>query len=267
MSFAVSFPLFVPADRPDRLEKAAALGPDAVLADLEDAVGRDRKPAARDALVEWLTGQQGDVPVCVRINGEADPAHEADLDLCGKAGVSAVMLPKADSAAALVRVKARTGLPVIALIETARGLARVEEIAEEATQLAFGSIDFAADLGLLHTPLALHHARSRIVLASRLAGIAAPLDGVTTAVRDADQLRRDCAHSVEMGFGGKLLIHPDQLAPARAAFAPDAAAIDWAKRVLAAEGAGAVLVEGEMVDAPVIARARQVLQRAGRTTA
>jgi citrate lyase subunit beta/citryl-CoA lyase len=115
-----------------------------------------------------------------------------------------------------------------------------------------------------HTAIALYHARSRIVLASRLAGIAAPLDGVTTAVRDEDQLRRDCAHAVELGFGGKLLIHPDQIAPARAVFAPDPSTVDWALRVLAAEGAGAVLVDGEMVDPPVLARARQVLRRAGR---
>lgn len=174
------------------------------------------------------------------------------------------MLPKTEAAGAVARVKARTGLPVIALIETARGLARVEEIATEAAQLAFGSIDYAADLGMQHTATALYHARSQIVLASRLAGIAAPLDGVTTAVRDEDQLRRDCAHAVELGFGGKLLIHPDQIAPARAAFAPDAATVDWALRVLAAEGAGAVLVDGDMVDAPVLARARQVLRRAGR---
>jgi citrate lyase subunit beta/citryl-CoA lyase len=267
MTLSLSFPLFVPSDRPERLAKAAASGADAVLADLEDAVARDRKQAARESLAAWLYTNQTEVPVCLRINAETDAAHEADLDLCASLDLAAIVLPKAESAAAIARAAGRTGLPVIALIETARGLAQVEEIATEAAQLAFGSIDFAADLGMQHTPLALHHARSRIVLASRLAGIVAPLDGVTTAVRDAELLRRDCAHSVEMGFGGKLLIHPDQVSPARAAFAPDAATIDWAERVLATEGAGAVLVEGEMVDAPVVARARQVLRRVGHAKA
>lgn len=264
---SLSFPLFVPSDRPERLAKAAATGADAVLADLEDAVARDRKEAARKSLAAWMSARQTDIPVCLRINAETDAAHEADLDLCTSLDFAAIMLPKAESAKTVTRVSARTGLPVIALIETARGLARVEEIASASTQLAFGSIDYAADLGVQHTPLALHHARSRIVLASRLAGIAAPLDGVTTAIRDEGQLIHDCAHAVEMGFGGKLLIHPDQLAPARAAFAPDAASVDWAKRVLSAQGEGAVLVDGEMVDAPVLARARQVLRRAGRATA
>jgi citrate lyase subunit beta/citryl-CoA lyase len=267
MTLSLSFPLFVPADRPERLAKAAASGADAVLADLEDAVARDRKQAARDSLAAWLSAHQTGVPICFRINAETDAAHEADLELCTALDLAAIMLPKAESAAAVARVAGRTGLPVIALIETARGLAQVEEIATEAAQLAFGSIDFAADLGMQHTPLALHHARSRIVLASRLAGIVAPLDGVTTAVSDVDQLRRDCAHAVEMGFGGKLLIHPDQVAPARAAFAPDATAVDWAERVLATEGAGAVLLDGEMVDAPVLVRARHVLRRAGRAKA
>jgi len=264
MSITISFPLFVPADRPDRLARAANSSADAVLADLEDAVAHDRKSAAREALSVWLSGSPTQSTVCIRINAEGDAAHAADLELCRRQGIAAIMLPKAEAAGAVARVKARTGLPVIALIETARGLAQVEEIATEAAQLAFGSIDFAADLEMQHTALALYHARSRIVLASRLAGIAAPLDGVTTAVRDEDQLRRDCTHAVELGFGGKLLIHPDQIAPARAAFAPDPSTVDWALRVLAAEGAGAVLVDGEMVDPPVLARARQVLRRAGR---
>lgn len=259
MKLALSFPLFVPAGRPDRLAKAMASGADAVLADLEDAVARDSKAAAREALAGALPGLEGRLPVCLRINGEGDGDHAADIDLACRLPLAAVMLPKAESAASVRRVREQTGLPIIALIESARGLARAEEIAEEALQLAFGSIDFAADLGLRHTQTALLQARFGIVLASRLAGIAAPLDGVTTAVRDMDRLQRDCAHAVEIGFGGKLLIHPDQVAPARAGFAPDPALVDWARRVLAAEGAGAILVDGEMVDAPVLIRARQVL--------
>ena len=263
MGQAISFPLFVPADRPDRVVKAAASGADAVLADLEDAVARDRKAEARAALLAVVSDLAPATTLCLRINAEGDPEHVADLDLACRLPLTALVLPKAESASAVARLRERTGLPVIALVETAKGLDRVEEIASESRQLAFGSIDFAADLGTAHSPMALLHARSRIVLAARLAGIAAPLDGVTTAVNDAEQLRRDCAHAVEMGFGGKLLIHPGQVAPARAAFAPDAATVDWARRVLEAEGGGAVLVRGEMVDAPVLMRARRVLARLG----
>ncbi|MCU0905940.1 MAG: CoA ester lyase [Rhodobacteraceae bacterium] len=262
MALTLSFPLFVPADRPDRLTRAATSGADAVLADLEDAVAPDRRCGARKAFADWMSSRPGGLPVCVRINGEADAAHGADLDLVCRLDLAAIVLPKTESAAAVARVGARTSLPVIALIETARGLAAVEDIARAADLLAFGSIDYAADLGIGHTPMALHHARSRIVLAARLAGRGPPLDGVTAAVRDADRLRHDCDHAVEMGFGGKLLIHPDQVAPARAAFTPDAATLDWARRVAGAAGAGAVLVDGQMVDAPVVARARQVLARA-----
>ncbi|MBH1974675.1 MAG: CoA ester lyase, partial [Rhodobacteraceae bacterium] len=114
-----------------------------------------------------------------------------------------------------------------------------------------------------HSRHALLSARSRLVLASRLAGIAAPIDGVTTSLRDATLIAEDCAHAVDMGFGGKLLIHPAQIGPARLGFAPSHEQITWAQRVLEADQtASAVQVDGAMVDAPVLARSRQILARA-----
>lgn len=255
------FPLFVPADQPERFAKAAAGKPDAVLIDLEDAVARPFKAGARVSLISTLNADPLGLPILLRINAEDDAEHDADVEAAADLRLAGILLPKAERVETIKRVAAKTGKPIIALVETARGLANVEAIAENVVQIGFGSIDFAADLGMQHSQAALHHARARIVLASRLAKIAAPLDGVTTAVHDKGMFARDCAHSLEMGFGGKLLIHPNQIALARRAFAPSEADVTWARRVLSAAGAGAALVDGAMVDAPVFARARQVLAR------
>ena len=156
------------------------------------------------------------------------------------------------------------GKPVIALVESARGLADARALAalDGVALLAFGSIDFCADIGCAHTRDALCAARSEIVLASRLAAIAAPLDGVTTAIDDAVAVEDDARHARELGFAGKLLIHPRQITPALAGLMPDAAEIAWARRVVAA-AEGASRVDGAMVDAPVRLRAEAILSRAG----
>ena len=136
-------------------------------------------------------------------------------------------------------------------------------IAGAGARLAFGSIDFAADIGCAHVREALLSARSELVLASRLAGRAAPLDGVTTSINDPDLVRGDAAHAAMLGFGGKLLIHPAQVEPARAGFRPTPDELAWAERVLAAGRDGrATTVDGAMVDAPVRLRAEQVRRRA-----
>ncbi|MFN4171162.1 MAG: HpcH/HpaI aldolase/citrate lyase family protein [Pseudorhodobacter sp.] len=259
----ITLPLFVPGDRPDRFAKAAAAGPDAVIVDLEDAVPAPAKEAARAGIGAALAQAAITLPVLLRINAADSAWHAADLRAARDLPLAAIVLPKAETAADLVRVADATGRPVIALVETARGLAGVEALAPAAARIAFGSIDYAADLAIGHTRQSLLQARSRLTLASRLAGLPAPLDGVTTAIHDADTIVSDCAHAVEMGFGGKLLIHPAQIAPARQGFAPSQAEIDWAGRVLAAVAGGdaALAVDGAMVDAPVIARARQILAR------
>jgi citrate lyase subunit beta / citryl-CoA lyase len=170
-------------------------------------------------------------------------------------------VPKAESTAIVSGLAAVTGHPVLALIESVRGLAAARAMAEVSARLAFGSIDFAVDLGCVHEREALLAVRSALVIASRLAGLAGPIDGVTTLVRDPNLVRADAAYAARLGFEGKLLIHPAQIAPAREGFRPGADDIAWAERVLAA-GEGAVALDGALEDAPVRVRAEQIRRRA-----
>jgi len=258
-----SFPLFVPANRPALLEKACASGADAVILDLEDAVPAADKDGARQALVALLGGSGPDraCPVWVRINAQATRWHGDDLDALGGLPVAAIMVPKAEAPEALRAVAERApGCAVVALVETARGVAAARTLGAACQRLAFGAIDLAADLGCADSREPMLAFRSELVLAARLAGQPGPLDGVTTALRDAARIEEDARHARLLGFGGKLLIHPAQLAPARAGFAPDAAERAWAQAIVAASaGTGAAAVDGEMVDAPVLARARFLL--------
>src|SRR5215470_2193604 len=170
-------PLFVPADRPDRFAKAAASGADAVIIDLEDAVAPERKAAVRDALSREVLPA---APILLRINAASTEWFAADAAAARALGVDGVLLPKSEGAGDLDKVRAIAGpLDVVALIESARGVANARTIAAGgAARLAFGSIDYAVDLGCSHERGALLAARSELVLASRLAGILAPLDGV-----------------------------------------------------------------------------------------
>lgn len=254
-------PLFVPADRPERFGKAALSGADAVILDLEDAVADEAKDRARAGLRCDFT----DLPVIVRVNRIGSIWHKADLAALRCHPFAAVMLPKAESRAAIEALAtALPDMPVLALIESAAGLIAARDIAASAavTQLAFGSIDFCADLGIEHRHDLLLPARFELVLASRLAGTAAPLDGVTTQLDDLSLSFSDAAAARALGMGGKLCIHPRQVPPVRRAFLPSEAQIAWARRVLAA-GDGAVAVDGEMVDEPVRLRARAILSDTG----
>jgi citrate lyase subunit beta/citryl-CoA lyase len=252
-------PLFVPGSRPERFEKAVSSGADAVIIDLEDAVAAEAKDAARAALSGGFT----DRPVLVRINGIGTPWHMADVAAASGLPFAAMMVPKADASEDFEALCASSPLPVIALVETARGLAEARHIAATANvaRLAFGSIDFCADLGCAHTREALLPARSELVLASRLAGLTEPIDGVTTAIDESALIAADARHARELGFGGKLCIHPRQVEAIRAGFHPDEAEIAWARKVLAS-GDGSTAVDGTMVDEPVRARARSILKRA-----
>ena len=250
-------PLFEPANRPDRFVKAAASGADAVILDLEDAVPADAKEGARQAIHRVALAK----PVIVRINGVGTPWHELDCAALTGLKVAAIMLPKTERAADLARVAAIA--PVIGLIETARGLAEARAIARSGlvARLAFGSVDYAVDVGCEHCREALACARAEIVLASRLGGLPSPLDGVTTDIDSVKAVRNDARAARRVGFGGKLLIHPSQVSAVLEQFRPDAAAIAWARRVVAS-GEGAVRLDGAMVDAPVRARARAILTSA-----
>lgn len=253
-------PLFVPGNRPERFQKAAAANPDAVIIDLEDAVPADAKDAARSHLRRDL----GARCLLVRINAAGTPWHVADLEAVAALQPDAIVLPKAQDQAVLDIVAHAIGLrvPILALIETAAGLASARAIAAHPAvhRLAFGSIDYCADLGCAHTQEALLPARAEIVLASRLAGLVSPLDGVTMAIGSDEIVSGDARYARTLGFCGKLAIHPNQLAPIRAGFSPDADEIAWAEKILAS-GDGATVVDGAMVDEPVRIRARSILAR------
>ena len=254
-------PLFVPAHRPERFDKVAASGADAIFLDLEDAVPAEAKEAARAALRDNFTA----LPVLVRINGVGTPWHDGDLTACLALEISGLVVPKMELGSDFAQLAASLAgrMPIVALIETARGLVDARSLAQwpAVGRLAFGSIDYCADLGCAHTREALLAARSELVLASRLAKKPAPLDGVTASLDDEALVRSDARYAHEMGFGGKLCIHPGQVAWVRDAFRPSAAEVAWARQVVAAEGAGgAANLGGTMIDAPVVARARRILE-------
>ncbi len=273
--------LFVPATRCDRLPKALASGADAVIVDLEDAVAPPERPAARQALSAWLrsgahrgtaTGDAADARpgarLLVRINAPSAGELHDDLRVAGLPGVDGVVVAKAERVEDLLRVGA--ALPervLLPLVETAAGLAEARALAHApgVQRLVFGSIDFQADLGLDDGEEALWPFRAELVLASRLAGLAAPVDGVTLALDDPDQVLRDTRRARSQGFGAKLCIHPRQLEAVRRGFAPTEAELSWAQRVVdaaqAAQG-GAVALDGLMIDTPVVLRAQAVLARA-----
>ena len=266
--------LFVPADRPERFAKALASGADAVIVDLEDAVAPDAKAAARAALAQWLAGaaNAARVPLFVRTNAPGTEWFADDLALCGRsAAVGGVMLPKAERVADLDAVRhAAPGRALIPLIETAEGFDQLRALAGATgvQRLAFGSIDFQLDLGISISAgdegdgTALLFFRSQLVLASRLASLLPPIDGVTTALDDDAPVARDTQAARRLGFGAKLCIHPRQVAAVNAGFTPSDAEVDWARRVVAAverSGGAAVAVDGKMVDRPVLLRAQAVL--------
>lgn len=257
----VQAPLFVPANRPERFAKAAASAADAIILDLEDAVPAAEKHSARANLTTGFT----DKPVIVRINATGTYSYEADVDALKSLGLAAVMVPKAETATGIEAVwRALDGkVPVIALIESAKGLADARSLAalDGVARLAFGSIDYCADLGCAHKREVLLPVRSELVLASKLAGIAAPIDGVTANLTDPEETFADAAHARDLGMTGKLCIHPKQIADVRRVFAPSEAELDWARRVLSS-GDGAVTVDGAMVDEPVRIRARAILKAA-----
>jgi citrate lyase subunit beta / citryl-CoA lyase len=259
--------LFVPGHRPERYGKALASGADRVIVDLEDAVPPADKDAARAALARWLA--QAPTPVAVRLNAADSPWFEADLALLAAPALAAVVLPKADDAAVLARLTARrSGLALVPLVETAQGLAQARALAAVpgVQRLAFGHIDFQVDLGLCNaTEAELLPYQCELVLASRLARIAAPLDGVTVALDDASVLQADVQRARRLGFGGKLCIHPRQVAAVQAGFRPGAAEVAWAQRVQAAStqaGGAAVALDGQMIDKPVMLRAEAILRDA-----
>ncbi|MDO5698948.1 MAG: CoA ester lyase [Dermatophilus congolensis] len=270
--------LFVPGDRPERFDKAASAGADLAILDLEDAVSADAKDAARDNVVAWL--RDGGRAV-VRINAAGTAAHDADVAAMaslaqesgqpGK-GIVGVMVPMAASAASLASIHEATGLPLIALVETAVGVLDARELGSVpgVERIAFGAIDFSVDIDADETPENLLFARMQLVLASRAAGLAGPIDGVTTDLSGTEPTAADARSARALGMAGKLCVHPKQVAPAAEAFAPTPEQKQWAQGVLDATAAaeaegratGAIWYDGHMVDEPVREKARRILARA-----
>lgn len=274
---ACSF-LFVPATQPERLPKALASGADLVIADWEDAVAPADKERARNALADALTALPAPqrARLLVRINSEATPWFAADLQALAQLtaqGLAGAVVPKAERAQTLQAVARAAGpqAALVPLVESVAGLAAADALAAapQVARLAFGHLDFQVDAGMAcaEDEQELLPVRMALVLASRRAGLAAPIDGVTVDTRNPERMGRDAERARRMGFGGKLCIHPAQVPVLHAAFDPDEAAVTHAQRVrqaLEQAGGGVCVLDGRMVDAPVLAQAEQTLLRHAR---
>jgi len=267
--FARSF-LFVPANRPERFAKALTAGADVVIIDFEDAVAPADKSASRQMLkASWHDFSAAErARIVVRVNAAGTLWHEDDLLFLAGLGTTGVMLPKAESASQLAHAAALLGpaCALVPLIESVLGLDAADALARspQVGRLAFGNLDFQADAAMLCSAdeAELAPVRLALVLASRRAELAAPIDGVTASFQDVAQLTQDAARSRRMGFGAKLCIHPSQVSAVNTALGITAAELDWAERVMAAfeaAGGGVATLDGRMVDAPLMHRARRQL--------
>ena len=263
--------LFVPGNRPERFAKALAAGADRIIVDLEDAVAPQDKQGAREAVQAWMSAMDAAQRACVlvRINDALSPWYSDDLAMLPQARATAVMLPKCESAHQVAQVLAvlPAGGTVLPLIETAKGVQALAQItaAPGVDRLGFGSLDYMVDLDLPGEGLAVDFAAMQIAIASRAAGIASPVSGVTPAL-DAGRVATDMHRARALGFGAKMCIHPMQVQAVRTALAPSADDITWAQRVLAAwhdgNGSGAIQLDGKMVDKPVVLKAQRILSLA-----
>jgi citrate lyase subunit beta/citryl-CoA lyase len=267
--------LFSPGDKPELMYNAPTTGADAVVFDLEDAVAPDRKDAARAAVADVLSDPafDPDCEVCVRLN-PAPGAATADIEAIAAADsrLDAVVVPKAESADDVTRIEELLrergyDRPIVALCESAQGILSADEIAaaDPVVAVALGAEDLAADIGATRTESGeeIAYARQRVVLAASAAGVDA-IDTPRTGIDEPDRLAEETAFARQLGYDGKLAIHPDQVDIINEAFAPDPDEVAWAERVLAATedaDGGVIRVDGEMIDAPLAARAETILDR------
>jgi citrate lyase subunit beta / citryl-CoA lyase len=273
LGFCSNF-LFVPGTRPERFAKALDSGAGGVIIDLEDAVAAEDKETARNAIRgAWpsFTAEQKKRLV-IRSNSPGSQFYSADLILAQELDVACLLIPKSESVdqmngAALVL----PNTALIPMIETAIGLDHLREIANanQVIRLALGNLDLQADLGMVCDPqeTELHTARYQIVLASRVAQIAPPIDGVTPTTDDVVRIQDDAERAKRMGFGGKLCIHPKQVGIVKSAFMPSEQEVAWAQRVIEADKASkgaAVKLDGRMIDRPVVLLAQRTLTIAGK---
>lgn len=281
--------LFVPGNNPGMLAASGALGSDMVIFDLEDAVAGSEKDAARILVRRALMSMKPVGMECaVRINSLDTPHWRADIRAVAAAGTDYILLPKCESPADLATVTDQMSKAMedfsgsadtekrpprlLALVESARGVENITAIAafgEALEGVLLGAEDLTAELGARRTPGGdeILHARSRVLLACKSAGIAA-LDSPYPFVTDIEGLARDAAFAAQLGFDGKAVISPHHVHVVNSAFSPAEDQIDWAERVMAVaakaekDGKGAVSLDGMMIDLPIIKRARRILRMA-----
>lgn len=273
--------LFSPGDQKSLLTKALTSGADVVVYDLEDAVAPPEKPTARETVCTVLSEQLGEdtqktkegPELCVRIN-PLDSGGKADIEaLSSHPRPDSVMIPKVNSPVAVESVvdamaKVDWQPPLLTLLETAAGVLNAQAIASvpETAALLFGAEDLSADTGIQRTAGGdeISYARQHVVLAANAAGIDA-IDTLYTDFGDTDGLATDTERAVQFGFDGKMAIHPAQVTVINEVYTPAPERIDWAQTVVdAAETtqSGVFAVDGEMIDAPLIAQAETILERA-----
>lgn len=257
--------LYVAGDRQDHLAKAWSSDADSLVLELEDGVSLAAKDEARRIMADTLSGPTPK-PVAVRVNGFGTGLLLKDLAAVAASAATAVRLPKIqgpDDVVAVARWLEEMGsnIEIVPILESARALGAAEEIAAAHPRVAgllMGEEDLLADLGCGPRGLAL--ARSRVVLAARAAGLASPLQSVWTRVRDLEGLREDCLAGRELGFHGRSVIHPCQIAIVHEIWTPSAEEVTAARKLLALAGAGgALLPDGRFVDEATVARARRLL--------
>jgi citrate lyase subunit beta/citryl-CoA lyase len=260
--FAVRSLLFLPASNPRAIAKARVAGGDLVILDLEDAVKAEDKKAAREAAVEAVS-TPWPMPIAVRVNGVGTEWHSLDLDAIAGSGADLIVVPRAISAHVIRGIAEAVSKPVLAMIETAAGVIAAAEIAPQTAGLIAGTNDLRADLrlplGATREPISA--SLQLIVLAARAAGVAA-FDGVFNKLEDSDGFLREAEEGRGLGFDGKSLIHPSQIAPCHRAFAPSAAEIDRARALVEAFRGGAERFGNEMIERMHVEAAQRVLARA-----
>lgn len=264
--------LYIPGSNARALDKARGLAADAIIFDLEDAVAATEKEAARATLAEELAkGGYGARAKIVRINGFDTEWGRADAAAFADGPADAILIPKVSSPALLDEVAALAGTkPLWAMMETALGMLNAAEIAAHPRLegMVMGTNDLAKELNCRMTPgrLGVLPGIGRALLAARAYGLVA-VDGVYNAFKDDEGLADECRQGRDMGFDGKTLIHPAQLAIANAAFAPSEAEVDLARRQIAAfdaaqaEGQGVAVVDGKIVENLHIVTARRILDQ------
>ena len=260
--FAVRSVLFLPASNPRAVAKARAAGSDLVVLDLEDAVKSEDKDSARDAAVAAVAADWP-MPVAIRINAVGTEWHSLDVDSVARSEADLVVVPRAISAHLVHGVAEAVNKPVLAMIETAAGVIAAAEIAKEAAGLIAGTNDLRADLRLPldGTREPISAALQMIVLAARAAGVAV-FDGVFNRLDDPEGFSAEAEQGRRLGFDGKSLIHPNQIALCHRAFAPSEAEIDRAHRLVEAFHGGAERFENEMIERMHIESAQRLLERA-----